>query len=246
VGRKARIKKYKKMRQAAEGAAPRPAAAPAVTEPVKNIIVALAVVLILAAGISLRLYHLGTVTDRSPDEKLYAYQAETISRQGIAGVKTLVMEHNMRKELWIYPPPIRVGYLLPYAALMKLARSADVKIGSYISFFSSCLSLLLLVLIGLKFFNRWAVLYAVLFMSVSPVDLAIARKSWQDAAVGCAGLVLIYMLRDNPRGGQNTAVRRFIGRGRILHTYKGVGGAYIRVMRGVDAMVFAGEGEICF
>jgi hypothetical protein len=75
---------------------------------------------------------------------------------------------------------------------MKLTNNDSVNIGAYISTFFSILSLLFIIIIGLRFFNQWITLAAFLFMSVSPMELAIARRTWQDAMFGCWGLTLIY------------------------------------------------------
>ena len=146
----------------------------------------------LLVGMSLRFHNLTNVFTRSPDEKIYTYQARTIAEQGTEGIKLLVEEYNMNKVLWIYPIPLRVGYLRLLATVMKVTNSMDVKVGACISCFFSIISLLFLIVLGLRFFNQWITLYALLFMSVSPMDLAIARRTWQEAMLGCLGLLLIY------------------------------------------------------
>lgn len=143
-------------------------------------------------GISLRMCNLTNVTSRSPDEMVYTYQAGTIALYGTEGIKFLVRQYNMTEDTWQYPPPIRLGYLWPLAATMKTINLMDVRAGVYISSFFSIVSLLLLILLGLRFFNKWITMYALLFMSVSPMALAIARRTWQDAMLGCIGLLLIY------------------------------------------------------
>lgn len=151
--------------------------------------------LVFAIGVTLRITNLNNVARRSPDERTYTYLAKTILEKGtVKGVKLLIEEHSSNQELWIYFPPIttRTGYLSLLAAIMKIASSVDIKIGSYISCAFSIVSLLLLIAIGLRFFNPWIALCALLFMSVSPMELAIARRTWQDAMVGCLGLSLIY------------------------------------------------------
>ncbi|MBN1527107.1 MAG: hypothetical protein JW919_05965, partial [Candidatus Omnitrophica bacterium] len=112
-------------------------------------------VVILAIGISLRIHNLNNVPDRSPDEGIYTYQAATIVERGTEGFKLLAREHGTDKRLWIYPPPHRAGYLWALSAAMKSTNSSGIKTGSYISSAFSVLSLILLVLIGWRFFNRW-------------------------------------------------------------------------------------------
>ena len=165
----------------------------------KNRLLAITIPLILslvfAIGVILRVYNLNNVIERSPDEYTYTYLAQKIAQHGVSeGIKLVTREQLSNKELWIYfpPPPTRTGYLWLLSNVMKALNSADVKVGSYISFAASVISLLLLMALGLRFFNPWITLYALLFMIVSPMELAIARRTWQDAMVGCIGLSLIY------------------------------------------------------
>lgn len=149
--------------------------------------------LTLMVGITLRIHNLSNVSMRSPDEEIYIYQAKTIVQQGTReGIRSLVREYNMDEKHWIFPSPARIGYLWLLSTVMKIVNSTDMKIGMYISCFFSIISLLLLIVMGLRFFNQWITLYALLFMSVSPMALAISRRVWQDALLGCLGLLLIY------------------------------------------------------
>jgi len=160
---------------------------------VRRVIFAISFLFVFAIGVMLRINNLNNVSTRSPDEKIYTFQAKAIAQNGIGAIKSLVQEYNSNKELWFYPTPIRVGYLWLLADVMKITKNTSEKIGAYISCVFSIISLLLLILIGLRFFNPWIALYALLFTSVSPMDLAIARRTWQDAMLGCFGLGLVYL-----------------------------------------------------
>lgn len=153
----------------------------------------LSIIILIAIGIFLRLSNLYKVTSRSSDEKMYTYHAKVIAREGpIAGTRVLVQEFNKNPEFWIYPTPVRIGYNWLLAAIMKVSKSDDVMLGSYVSFTASVLSLILAAIIGLRFFNPTVTLFAILFMSVSTPELAIARRTWQDAFFGFLGLLTIY------------------------------------------------------
>lgn len=147
---------------------------------------------VFVIGTVLRINNLGNVTVRSPDERIYTFQAKIIAQQGTEGIKILIKEYNSNKELWIYPPPTRLGYLWLLAGVMKMTNRLDENVGAYISCAFSIISLLLLIVIGVRFFNPWIALYGLLFLSVSPMELAIARRTWQDAMLGCIGLFLVY------------------------------------------------------
>ena len=160
---------------------------------IKKTIVFILLLIVFMLGAFLRVHNLYNVDNRSPDERVYTNQATIITAQGWGVAKQLVREHGANKMLWLYPPPTRIGYLYLLSGLMKTLKSTDVLVGSYISCAFSILGLGLIVLMGLRFFNLPITLYALLFMSVSPVDLAVARRTWQDAMVGCMGLLLIYL-----------------------------------------------------
>lgn len=150
-------------------------------------------ILTFAAGVFFRVYNLNNILDRSPDEGIYTYQSKAVAVNGIEGSRALVNYYNANEKMWIYPPPTRGGYIWIFAFLMKIMNSGDVELGAYISCFFSVLSLCLIVMIGLEVFNGWIALCALLFMSVSPMSLAISRRAWQDAMWECMGLGLIYL-----------------------------------------------------
>lgn len=158
-----------------------------------NFILPLLFVLVFIAGLSLRIHNLNNITTRSLDEEIYARQAKTIINSGYNGIKPMIQRYNSQEKLWIFPPPIRIGYLFLLANTMKLTKKVDMATGAYISFTFSIISLLLLILIGLRFFNPWIALYALIFMSISPLELAIARRTWVDAILSCLSGALIYL-----------------------------------------------------
>ena len=150
-------------------------------------------ILLFLFGITLRVNNTVGIPKRSPDERIYTDQAIAISQYGSEGMSYLIKTYNANKEFWIYPPPTRIGYLLPLATLMKISSNMTEEVGSYLSCLFSIISLLLLIILGFKFFNRWITLYALILMCVSPMSLAIARRAWQDSMMGCLGLFLVYL-----------------------------------------------------
>lgn len=157
------------------------------TKTVFSILIAACLVL----GTTLRLINL-TVKSRSPDENVYTSYAAQAVEKGAGSTKELVKNYNAVETRWQYPTPIRVGYIYLGAAVMKMAGSSDVQVLAYVSAGAAIISLLLLVLMGLRFFNPLITLIALLFMSVSPMELAISRRAWPDGVVGAAALGLIY------------------------------------------------------
>jgi Dolichyl-phosphate-mannose-protein mannosyltransferase len=149
-------------------------------------------VVVVISAMAFRLSNL-KVAWRTPDETVYMDFATQVAHSGIQGGRTIVGNYNKDKQQWIYPPPLRMGYIYLVAGGMKLfgefAEQAAVAISSSFSF----LGFLVVALLGLRFFDRWTVLIGLAFLSVSPIDLAIARRAWQDSVWGCVGVLLFYL-----------------------------------------------------
>src|SRR5665213_2920235 len=155
-------------------------------------LILMVVLVCFAAG--LRLINLGNVNSRTPDERVYTYQAKTWLDSGPAGMRSQIDEYKNDAETRLYPPPTRVGMIRLVAELMRWTGKYDESVGARISCAASIASLVVLALIGLRFLPAWAALAGMLFYAVFPADLAIARRTWTDAIVELAGLLLIYFV----------------------------------------------------
>lgn len=161
----------------------------------------LSVLLIL--GISLRLAHRDDIRSRSPDENTYRNEAMVLSDKGIDGIRQLLVEYNSNEKNWKYPHPLRLGYLWPLAAVMKVTGQTDIGTGAGVSCFFSILTLFLVVWVGVKFFNPWIASVALLLIAVSPMSLAVSLRNWQEAMIEFFGLLLIYFCCEINRNSQN-------------------------------------------
>jgi 4-amino-4-deoxy-L-arabinose transferase-like glycosyltransferase len=146
---------------------------------------------VFVLGIVLRLADL-EVSQRTPDEILYKAYGKDVAERGVSVTKELVRYYNDNENLWIYPTPVRIGYIYLGAAVMKLTGSMEVDALVYLSLAASILTLLILILMGLRFFNPFITAVALLFMAVSPMDLTIVRRAWQDGVVGLVSVLLVY------------------------------------------------------
>ncbi len=130
--------------------------------------------------------------NHSPDEAMYTAYASVAAHEGIKGTAISVGVYNKNEKLWILPPPTRIGYLYPLAGVMKLTGRSDVDIGLCVSVAVSVLSLIFIAVLCLRFFDPWTAFFASLFMAVSPMELAFARKVWQDGFMTLFGGTLFY------------------------------------------------------
>jgi tetratricopeptide (TPR) repeat protein len=152
-----------------------------------------ALILLSVWAIIFRWDAMQSIKKRTPDERVYASYADSVVKSGPAAIRSLVDNYNQVKTQWIYPPPTRVGYICLVAALEKISGAAAVKVGAFLSFVFSLLTLLATVAIGWRYFNRWAMLCGLALLVVSPVELALAGRSWQDAIVGGLGTLVLYL-----------------------------------------------------
>jgi hypothetical protein len=87
-------------------------------------------------GIALRLTDLDVAT-RTPDELVYTLDATRIAQGGVAAERALVAQYDASASMWVYPPPIRVGYLYLVAEIMKVTYQGDPRLLTLVSCVSS-------------------------------------------------------------------------------------------------------------
>jgi len=165
-----------------------------------------AIALLLCLGFGLRWANLGNVDSRSPDESVYTAQAGAVLARGTEGLRGLVAEYQRTPELHLFPAPTRAGYIWLAAGVMRLSGVSDARAGAYLSAASSAASLLLLAWVGLRFFPPWATAFALLFYAVSPPELAMARRAWQDCPIEFLGLALIWTGAEIVRGSRRRSL----------------------------------------
>ncbi len=154
-----------------------------------------------SAGVFLRLHFLD-VRNRSADEVYYMTYAREIASNGIGSTANLIDAYFMDPGNWIYPPPTRIGYIGAVAAADKIAHRSDAMPGVYVSCLCSLLSLGVLAFLGLRHFRGWVSLIGLLFLSVSPMDLAIGRRVWADSLMSFLSallLIAIGEIHENPK-----------------------------------------------
>lgn len=162
----------------------------------------LALTAAIILGIGLRSIHLTDVTSRSPDERVYTYFAQQIANDGLATTQKIFYQYVNQRQLWDFPPPTRITTVVLDAAVMKISGVRDARAGVFISWLFSCLSLILLAWVGVRLFNPWIALAAVIFLAASMTELGMARRAWQDTTVGFLSLLLFYLtceIAANPR-----------------------------------------------
>jgi len=159
--------------------------------------------LALGLGIALRLSHLTDVTSRSPDEKVYTFNAAQLADKGFGVMPALFAQYESNPGNWIYVSPTRFGNVLLFAGAMKLSGARDARAGEAVSCLLSILSLGLLAWIGTRFFNPWIAILAVTLLAASVGELGMARRAWQDITFGFTSQVMVWLTCEITRNPAN-------------------------------------------
>jgi hypothetical protein len=141
-----------------------------------------------------RFQHLNDVAIRSPDEQIYNAQSTIVARSGLEGFRTITSAYNANPRLWSYPPPNRVTTIALNGFLKYLTGIYDDRVPSYISLASSIGTLLLLAWIAFRFYDLSVAAFAVSIGATSLIELALARRGWQDAHFELLSLALFYVV----------------------------------------------------
>ncbi|MFT7637703.1 MAG: hypothetical protein ACI9Y8_001481 [Candidatus Omnitrophota bacterium] len=148
--------------------------------------------LIMLFGSYLRLALPHDIPLRTPDEAAYTFYSQVLVKHGVAGSRASVAKFANTEQFWLYPSPLRLGYLYLISGIMHLTDSNGPSNGVTISKLFSILNLLLLCLFGIDFFGKRVTAVALLLFSVSPMDLAITVHVWQDGVVLFFSTLCIY------------------------------------------------------
>jgi hypothetical protein len=158
----------------------------------RNRILAVVLLGLLVGGVALRLID-REVPHRTPDEIAYTQWSVVVRYEGTSAIEGLVQVYNKESFLRNFPPPTRFGYLNLVSKVMALTNDETERAGARVSLFFSILSLALLGWMSLRFFGPWTAFFSLIFLSVSPMDLALARRAWQDGVVGFFSALMIYV-----------------------------------------------------
>ena len=144
----------------------------------------------LAVGLRVAWFH---VADRSPDEQLYAQFGRGIAREGLAWFPRMVDLYTNDGNVE-YPWVQRAGFLSLVALTQRVTGRSDPVAGEMLSCVTSLATIAATGVLAWNLLSPWCAALAVLFLAVSPLDLALARRAWQDDVVAFATLVVVALL----------------------------------------------------
>ena len=164
---------------------------------------------ILLVAIILRLANFD-VPERSPDEGLWTEFGANIAREGPAWVTRLTHDFNRDADVE-YPWQQRIGFTCLIGLAMRVSGDSTVRTAEAVSALSSVALVAVTGVVALEFLGPWVAVMAMLFLAVSPLDLALARRAWQDDVMALVTLLMVWaFLRHASRGGRGSAVAFFV------------------------------------
>ena len=147
------------------------------------------IAILFAAAVALRFAFLD-VSARTPDERFYASYGARIAKEGPCATASAVSEF-VRDPARPYPWPTRPGYLWLAGGVMRVSGDATPRALAGLSTAASVLSLALLAALAFRFLGAGTAAFAILLIAASPLDLAMARRGWQDTPVALLTLGMI-------------------------------------------------------
>ena len=151
-----------------------------------------ACVAVLAVAVTLRVVWFG-VADRSPDEQLYTQFGRGIAHEGLAWFPRTVAAYTGEGDVE-YPWVHRAGFLSLVALAQVVSGRHDPVAGELLSCTTSIAAVALTGVLAWVLLSPWCAVLAMLFLAVSPLDLALARRAWQDDVVALATLSIVALL----------------------------------------------------
>lgn len=164
---------------------------------------------ILLVAIVLRLVNFD-VPERSPDEGLWTKFGANIAREGPAWVTRLTHDFNRDADVE-YPWQQRIGFTCLIGLAMRVSGDSTVRTAEAVSALSSVALVALTGVVALEFLGPWVAVMAMLFLAASPLDLALARRAWQDDVMALLTLLMVWaFLRQAARGDRGSAAVFFV------------------------------------
>ena len=133
------------------------------------------------------------VADRSPDELLYSQFGRGIAHEGLAWFPRMVGQYTGEGDVE-YPWVHRAGFLSLVALAQRVSGRHGPVAGELLSSAASIAVVAFTGVIAWNLLSPWCAALAMLFLAVSPLDLALARRAWQDDVVACATLLIVALL----------------------------------------------------
>lgn len=159
-------------------------------QPILTLIIA-----VFAAGILLRVAFLANIdySGSVPDEKYYLSYSVYMAESPQPSFRTLVDGFIGNPANYIFPNPIRAGYILIASLWMRLVGFCDYKALSYLSALFSILSLFVGYIFTRRLFDKRIALLSLVLFASSPINLAFSMRALQESMVYFFFILTLYL-----------------------------------------------------
>jgi 4-amino-4-deoxy-L-arabinose transferase-like glycosyltransferase len=155
-------------------------------------ILALGLVLLFAGALRL---HWNDVERYSPaDESHYLRDTRILVDGGITSYRTIVDGFLEDRSRWVFPNPLRWGYLGVAALFCGATGEASFRGLATLSTIAGLLSVLLTYLLGAELLNRPAAILGAALVACSPLQLALGRRALADELFCLSFLLSLFLL----------------------------------------------------
>lgn len=139
------------------------------------------------------------VTQFRGDELIYIRYATRISADGLSQFRLLADEYASNPSLWVFPNPLRVLYILMTALGCWLAGVCSGATVAAVSFLSGIALVLLTIVLAWRMFGERVALLSGLLAALSPLQLALSRRAWQDGFFSLTVLLALWAFWERSR-----------------------------------------------
>lgn len=129
------------------------------------------------------------------DEGYYFNYASFIAAKGVSGLSGFFKGYLQNTEAWLFPNPLRVGFIALSGAWLKIFGSSMMNM-AYLSLFCYFLFLLVSYYFAGKYLKAHLRVLFIALLAFSPIQMAMGRRALMDSAVNLFSVLSIWLFWD--------------------------------------------------
>lgn len=130
------------------------------------------------------------------DEGYYLKYATAISERGLAGFPELVQEYARTPKDWLFPSPLRAGFIV-IASFWLRAAGYSFEGLSYLSLCAYLLFMIVSFSYARKYFGERIALLLAILLAFSPLQMAMARRALTDSLGNLCATLSLWLFFDH-------------------------------------------------
>jgi 4-amino-4-deoxy-L-arabinose transferase-like glycosyltransferase len=149
-------------------------------------------ILLLGALVRLRVHDVKAFS--RADETVYLLSAKRLSSEGVAAYPDMVRNYLGNRQNWLYPPPLRFGYLGAIGLACQVGAECTHRSLAWVSTLAGILALVATFLLVRELVDVPVALAATALSVASPLQLALGRRALSDEVYCAAVLFALWAL----------------------------------------------------